>query len=111
MSIKKNGNNSKHVSAQGYPLDVTVTFDIEELYNSLSISPANDPASFLFNETLNDYMSNLAGLQPAAETYTRQRNMMLQNLETYFTGWELAEDMVNEAVMKIENGINPFVGR
>lgn len=110
MQIQKNPN-SKHVSAQGYPLDITVKFTIEELYNAMSISPANDPASFLFNETLNDYMANLAGLQPSVETYTNQRKTMFAALEQYLGGGEAVEDEINRIVTGIEDRVNPFLGR
>ena len=108
MSIRKNSN-EKHVSVNGYPLDITVTFTIQELYNAMAISPANDPASFLFNETLNDYMANLAGLQPSIDTYTRQRLAMFRGLQEYFTNYEWAEDLANSTVMYLEEKNNPFI--
>lgn len=110
MSIQKNPN-ANHVSVNGFPLDVKVTFTVQELYNALSISPTNDPASFLFNETLNDYMSNLAGLQPCTNTYDQQRLNAFKNLETYFTKDEWAQDMANDALMKMEDFISPYQGR
>ena len=107
MSITKN-QNAKHVSVHGYPLDVTVKFTIEELYNALSISPANDPASFLFNETLNDYMSNLAGLQPSVQTYTNQRIASFQALQHYFSSGDYLSDVANDVLTKVEDTINPY---
>jgi hypothetical protein len=83
MTIHKNPN-LKNVSVQGFPLTVKVNFQIKELYNAMAISPANDPASFMFNETLNDYMSNIAGLIPSIDTFARQRNAMFENLNEYF---------------------------
>ena len=110
MNISKNPS-TKHVSVHGFPLDVKVTFTIQELYNALSISPANDPASFLFNETLNDYMSNLAGLMPSVDTYTEQRKIMFQNLQNYFESSEYLNDIANNLLTKVENTFNPFQGR
>lgn len=110
MTIQKNPE-VKHVSVQGFPLDVTVKFTIEELYNALSISPANDPSSFLFNETLNDYMSNLAGLQPSVDTYKNQQTNAFEALNKYFTTGEYLEDAAADAIMKIENLVYPFLGR
>jgi len=110
MEIIKNPN-LKHVSVHGFPLDVTVRFTISELYNALSISPSNDPASFLFNETLNDYMSNLAGLQPSVHTYTNQRIAAFKGLENYFQQGEYANDIANSMLTGIEDTINPFQGR
>jgi len=108
MQIVKNPS-AKHVSVNGFPLDVKVTFTIQELYNSMSISPANDPASFLFNETLNDYMANLGGLQPSVDTYTRQRIAMFKGLQQYFEQGEYLQDVANDALMGIENMANPYV--
>ena len=110
MTIRKNPE-VKHVSVQGFPLDITVDFTVEELYNALSISPSNDPASFLFNETLNDYMSNLAGLQPSVDTYTNQRLNAFDSVERFFRKGEFVEDKAADLLMKFENLALPFLGR
>lgn len=104
-----NKNKSLHaVNVNGFPLEIEVNITIEELYDSLSISPANDPASFLFNETLNDYMANLAGLQPSVDTYNQQRRSMFQSLENFFTSGEYANDLANSLLTGIEDFINPM---
>lgn len=110
MTIVKNPS-TKHVSVHGFPLTVKVEFTIRELYNALSISPANDPASFLFNETLNDYMANLAGLAPSVDTYTKQRKNAFENLDRYISSGQFIEDGLNSLIIKVEDSINPFVGR
>ena len=110
MTIQKNPD-ANHVSVNGFPLTVKVTFTIEELYNSMAISPANDPSSFLFNETLNDYMANLAGLIPSIDTYARQRQVMLSNLGSYIKNGGFKDDFVSRYVEDIEDIINPFAGR
>jgi hypothetical protein len=107
MQITKN-KDSNHVSVNGYPLDVKVTFTIEELYNAMSISPGNDPASFLFNDTLNDYLANAAGLIPSIDTYTRQRKATFKALGEYFSSGEYLNDYVSETVEELEDRINPF---
>ena len=110
MTITKN-KNANHVSVNGFPLDIKVTFTIQELYNAMSISPGNDPASFLFNETLNDYMANLAGLIPSVDTYTKQRKASFQALEYYLSSGEWINDVASPIVDKIEDIANPFLGR
>jgi len=102
MVITKNPS-TKHVSVNGYPLTVKVEFDIEELYNALSISPANDPASFMFNETLNDYLCNLAGLAPSLDTYAMQIKNKSQAINKYFDDKLWLQDIFNMAVERIEN--------
>lgn len=109
MTITKNPNQN-HVSVDGFPLSVRVTLTIQELYNSLAISPANDPASFLFNETLNDYMTNLAGLVPSIDTSSKQRANTFDNLVNYFNNGEMVNDIANSALTKLENFVNPFTG-
>jgi hypothetical protein len=107
MQVTKN-KDSNHVSVNGFPLDVKVTFTIEELYNAMSISPGNDPASFLFNDTLNDYLANAAGLIPSIDTYTRQRKATFEALAEYFRSGEYLNDYVSETVEEMEDRINPF---
>lgn len=79
----------------------------------MSISPANDPASFMFNETLNDYMANLAGLIPSTDTFTKQRQNAFENMAQYMdiTGGGIGNDIAQTFVEKIENTVNPFSGR
>lgn len=113
MQITKNPN-ANRVSVNGFPLDVKVTFSVEELYHSFAISPANDPASFLYNETLNNYMANLAGLMPSVGTYTNQRQSAFNALAHYFAPGkgsipDAVEDLMNDAVMDIEDLVNPYV--
>ena len=110
MTITKNPT-TKHVSVNGFPLTVKVTFTIEELYNAMSISPANDPASFMFNETLNDYMANLAGLIPSTDTFTAQRQNAFENMAQYMSAGGIGNDIAQTFVEKIENTVNPFTGR
>lgn len=110
MNIQKNPT-GKHVSVHGFPLTVKVDFTIKELYNAMSISPGNDPSSFLFNETLNDYMSNLAGLAPSVDTYVQQRENAFKNLNEYIASGTYVEDVINATTTKIEDMYNPFTGR
>lgn len=110
MNITKNPS-TKHVSVNGFPLTVKVEFTIKELYNAMSISPANDPASFLFNETLNDYMANLAGLAPSVDTYTKQRQNAFKNMNDYIKNGDWANDLANRFVTKVEDMYNPFIAR
>lgn len=108
MDITKNPT-GKHVSVNGFPLTVKVRFTVKELYNSLAISPANNPVSFLYNETLNDYMANMAGLIPSINTYTEQRNSMFDSLDRYLKGDSLLNDAVSRFDENIENFINPYL--
>lgn len=112
MTITKNPD-GKHVSVNGFPLTVKVTFTIKELYRNLSISAANDPELFLFNETLNDYMCNLAGLIPSLDSYTKVRQASFGEMEDYLnpsTGL-FANDVANSLLEQFEDTFNPYAGR
>ena len=73
--------------------------------------PANDPASFLFNETLNDYLANLSGLIPSADTYTFYREATFNALKDYVAGGGIFDSVADYLTEKVENFANPFVGR
>jgi hypothetical protein len=60
----------------------------------MAISPANDPVSFLFNETLNDYLVNAAGLVPSMATYENKQKALFKNLSSYFT----PDNMINSVL-------------
>lgn len=107
LSIQKNPD-GKHVSVNGFPLTVKIHMVIKELYNALSISPAYDAGSFLFNETLNDYMANLCGLIPSVDTYAEQRKAMFSNLSNYLESGAYMNDVVSPWVERIEDIVNPF---
>jgi hypothetical protein len=105
MRIIKNPS-QKHVSVNGYPLTVEVEFTIEELYNAMSISPANDPASFMFNETLNDYLCNISGLAPSGDTYALQRETMIKAESEYFEQGLYLQDFAGGIIQRFES---PFI--
>ena len=102
MSITKNPK-SNHVSIHGFPLTVEVRFGIHPLYRNISISPAHDPASFLFNETLNDYLANIAGLIPSIDTYMEQRGSMIENANQYFKDGAYLEEAAANMNQRMED--------
>ncbi len=108
LAITKNPT-GKHVSVNGFPLTVKVVFTIKELYNSLAISPANNPVSFLYNETLNDYLANMAGLIPSIDTYERQRGSMFESLDNYMHPGSLVNDVSSGLVERVLNNFNVLI--
>ena len=101
MNIQRNPSGA-HVSVHGFPLTVKVTFTVKELYNHLAISPASDPASFLFNETLTDWMANMAGLIPSMDTYQRIRDAQMKSINSYFAEGIFFDDMTTGWLAGIE---------
>jgi hypothetical protein len=105
MTITKNPT-SNHVSVDGFPLTVKVHFTIKELYNSMAISPANDPVSFLFNETLNDYLVNLEGLVPSMATYETKQEALFKNLSSFFTPDSLINSALSGTMEWVDSGLS-----
>ena len=100
MTISKNPD-SKDVSVNGFPLTVKVTFQVKELYNAISISPTTNPASFMFNETLTDYMLNLAGLRPSIDTYYEAQKNAMDRVDDYKSK-EVLNDLLSNAMQSFE---------
>ena len=86
MTITKNKSTS-HVSVDGFPLDVEVEFTIEELYNSLPISSAWHPESFLANESLNGYLASMSGLKPSMDATNKILNLGTKIFKDYSSNW------------------------
>jgi hypothetical protein len=107
MTITKNPS-TKHVSINGFPLTIKVDFTIKELYNAMAISPANDPSSFMYNETLNDYMANIAGLIPSLDTHTKHREAALKAKDEFFKLDKLVDEGLASIMEGIENFANPY---
>lgn len=57
MTVQK-----KNISTRGYPLSVSVSLSIADLYHALYASPIDVPASFLNNHTLFDYIAQSCGV-------------------------------------------------
>jgi hypothetical protein len=101
MTISKNPD-SKDVSVNGFPLTVKVTFQVKELYNAISISPTTNPASFMFNETLTDYMLNLAGLRPSIDTYYEAQKNAMDRISDYKSN-DVLNDITSNGAQIIES--------
>lgn len=106
MTLTKNPT-GKHVSVNGFPLTVKVSFKIKELYNSMSISPANNPVSFLYNETLNDYLCNLSGVVPSYSTMSRQRLSAFKQIDNYISLGAISDDILSGVADKLDNIWDP----
>lgn len=61
VTFNKNPN-GKDVSINGYPLQVDVTISVKDLQHVLVTSPMNEPSMFLNNQTMFDYIAQLAGV-------------------------------------------------
>jgi hypothetical protein len=61
LDIQKNPDGNDY-SINGYPLAVNVSVKIVDLYQCLVTSPMNDPALFLNNHTMFDYIAQCCGV-------------------------------------------------
>ena len=98
MSIQKNPSTNR-VSVNNFPLDVKVTFGIHELYHALAMSPTDDGLSYINNETLKDYLCNMAGIYP---TYNRDIELNLSTadmLAEQFNLWKQAENITSTVIL------------
>lgn len=83
LTIVKNPDGN-HVSVDGFPLSIDVQISVQDLYQAMAISPADDPASFLYNHTLSDYLANAAGLDPSIATYREMKAAQIHAIKDFF---------------------------
>lgn len=98
----------KFVTVNGFPNSAKVEIEIEELYNSMAVSPASDPASFMYNETLNDYLCNMSGLIPSLEVLDEHRRNSFEQLENYVAGGGLKNDFYSTGIEYVEDFLRPY---
>jgi hypothetical protein len=90
VSVNKNPT-GKDFSVHGYPLSIDVTMSVADLQHTLVTSPMNNPALFLNNHTMFDYIAQCAGvdrfrINPAIRLVSRlalaanAANNILQNI-------------------------------
>ena len=93
-------------NADGLCTEVTVTLNITDLDPDMAISPANDPALFLSNSSLVEYLANSCGLD-LMEPQVMEKAKMIWNTsfnaaKNYAsTAVGMASEKLNEAVYAI----------
>ena len=93
-------------NADGLCTEVTVTLNITDLDPDMAISPANDPALFLSNSSLVEYLANSCGLD-LMEPQVMEKAQMIWNTsfnaaKNYAsTAVGMASEKLNEAVYAI----------
>lgn len=71
ISIEKNITGDG-LSVDGYPLEVRVTLNIKDLYTDLMISPSTDPALFVTNSGLMEYLAVNCGIDLSQPNYSEK---------------------------------------
>lgn len=80
LQIERNG--SDGLSVDGYPLELTVTLTIDDLYSDLMITPTTNPSLFMCNTGLVDFIMIQCGLDVTNKNYSAK----LQNAVIDITG-------------------------
>ncbi len=82
LSIERNG--SDGLSVDGFPLELTVTMTIKDLYSDLMITPTTEPSLFLCNTGLVDFIMIQCGLDVTNKNYTAKlKNAVLDVANSY----------------------------
>jgi hypothetical protein len=100
MNIVKNPN-ANRVSVNNFPLDVKVTFGIHELYHALAMSPTDDGLSYINNETLKDYLCNLAGIYPTFNRDVELNYSAASMLKEQFDIWKQANRLQSTVILSL----------
>lgn len=83
ISISKN---SESFSVDGYPCDIDVELEIEDLYSDLSMTPASSPVLFVNNTSLIEYLANTCGLSLITPNLSRKFEMFTDSVINAITG-------------------------
>ena len=108
LTINKGGDGTAW-SVDGLPLEVSVSMNIKDLYNSLSISRVNsitDAYNLMWNDSLIDYLAAMSGVDmkvpsmkkrmqiaealgktAITDIYNRPREIIAESVGKFFTGW------------------------
>ena len=97
LQIERNG--SDGLSIDGYPLELTVTLQIDDLYSDLMITPTTNPQLFMCNTGLVDFIMIQCGLDVTNRNYTAKLNNALINITNKYTDvYRNVTDSVNQVI-------------
>ena len=85
LAITKGGSEGNSWTKDGLPTEVTITLNIADLYNSLSMSNAFTPKNiwnFIWNGALVDYVGTVCGLNMRSSEMTKKMMVIADLLST-----------------------------
>lgn len=101
ISINKN---PESLSADGLPMEVDITLDIEDLYSDLSMTPANSPFRFIHNTSLVEFLATNCGMSLTKPNFTTKVQFMIDSVLNQFTDIdETAYNWIKDEYYKLIN--------
>ena len=99
---------SESVNPNGLPSRIKVTMYIKDLYDEMSMSPANRPGEFVSNKGLMDFLCNTAGMNLA--TPTVQTTAKLISIFMLNSFKNKPHDICEKVLNKIRNSAKNITG-
>lgn len=99
---------SESVNPNGLPSRIKVTMYIKDLYDEMSMSPANRPGEFVSNQGLMDFLCNTAGMNLATPRVQTTAKLLTLFMKNNITGipYNVCEKFLN----KIRNSAKNITG-
>lgn len=82
ISVSKN---NESFSVDGYPCDIDVSLEIQDLYSDLSMTPSSSPNLFVNNTSLIEYLANTCGLSLISPNLTKKFQLITNSLISSIT--------------------------
>ena len=99
---------SDTVNANGLPSRIKVTLYIKDLYDEMSMSPANRPGEFINNKGLMDFLSNTAGINLATPTLQYTAKLLAIFMGNKIT--QAPHNIYNKMINAIRNSTKNIFG-
>lgn len=77
--------NPESLSADGLPMEVDVTIEIEDLYSDLSMTPSTSPLRFMHNTSLVEFLATNCGMSLTKPNYEAKFKTILSSIINKFT--------------------------
>lgn len=99
---------SESVNPNGLPSRIKVTMYIKDLYDEMSMSPANRPGEFVSNKGLMDFLCNTAGMNLATPTVQTTAKLLILFMKNNIAG--IPHNVCEKVLNKIRNSAKNITG-
>lgn len=107
ISIEKNIS-PENWSNDGFPTEVDVTLQIQDLYNDLSMTPQNEPLMFLNNSSLLEYIATNCGISLIKPQLKTKLNNIVDTVVNSFS--DIPDNVVSLADDALQNLLEGWAG-